>query len=62
MEASGGMHGVAAAGYHSRGMTPRAYGNVSADQQKVMSGRKSVEGLVDGTEPLKRIAQTLAMT
>jgi hypothetical protein len=23
--------------YHSRGMNPRAYGHVSADQQKVMS-------------------------
>jgi uncharacterized protein (TIGR00369 family) len=37
----------------------KAYGTVSAGQQKEMSGLEFVRGLVDGTLPLNMIAQTL---
>ncbi len=35
----------------------RAYGTVSAHQQKVMSGLKAAQGLMDGTLPLNSIDQ-----
>src|SRR5215510_7121469 len=37
----------------------KAYGTVSADAQKSMSGLAFVQGLVDGTLPLNTIAETL---
>jgi uncharacterized protein (TIGR00369 family) len=37
----------------------KAYGTVSADRQKEMSGLEFVQGLVDGTLPLNTIAETL---
>jgi uncharacterized protein (TIGR00369 family) len=37
----------------------KTYGTVSAERQKEMSGLDFVRGLVDGTLPLNRIAQTL---
>ncbi len=37
----------------------RAYGTVSADQQRAMSGLAFVQRLADGTLPLNTIAQTL---
>lgn len=37
----------------------KTFGTVSADKQKEMSGLEFVHGLVDGTLPLNRIAQTL---
>jgi len=37
----------------------KAYGTVSADVQKSMSGLAFVQGLVDGTLPLNTIAETL---
>jgi uncharacterized protein (TIGR00369 family) len=37
----------------------RAYGTVSADQQKAMTGLEFVRGLADGTLPLNTIAETL---
>lgn len=37
----------------------KAYGTVSAERQKEMSGLEFVCGLVDGTLPLNMIAQTL---
>ena len=40
-------------------ITRKAYGTVSADRQKEMSGLDFVQGLVDGTLPLNTIAQTL---
>jgi len=40
-------------------ITRKAYGTVSADRQKQMSGLDFVQGLVDGTLPLNTIAQTL---
>lgn len=40
-------------------ITRKAYGTVSADRQKEMSGLDFVQGLVDGTLPLNTIAQIL---
>ena len=40
-------------------VTRKAYGTVSADKQKKMSGLEFVRGLVDRTLPLNMIAQTL---
>jgi uncharacterized protein (TIGR00369 family) len=40
-------------------VTRKAYGTVSADKQKEMSGLEFVQGLVDSTLPLNMIAQTL---
>ncbi len=37
----------------------RAYGTVSADKQKEMTGLEFVQGLADGTLPLNTIARTL---
>ena len=37
----------------------KTYGTVAADRQKAMSGLEFVQGLVEGTLPLNRIAQTL---
>lgn len=37
----------------------RAYGTVSADRKKEMSGLEYVQGLADGTLPLNTIAKTL---
>jgi uncharacterized protein (TIGR00369 family) len=37
----------------------KAYGTVSAEEQKEMSGLEFVQGLVDGTLPLNTIARTL---
>jgi uncharacterized protein (TIGR00369 family) len=37
----------------------KAYGTVSAERQKQMSGLDFVRGLVDGTLPLNTLAQTL---
>jgi uncharacterized protein (TIGR00369 family) len=37
----------------------KAYGTVSADRRKEMSGLEFVQGLVEGTLPLNTIAQTL---
>jgi len=37
----------------------KAFGTVSADRQKQMSGLEFVRGLVDGTLPLNTIARTL---
>ena len=37
----------------------KAYGTVSAEQQKAMSGLEFVRGLADGTLPLNTIARTL---
>ncbi len=37
----------------------RAYGTVSAERRKAMSGLEFVQGLVDGTLPLNTIAETL---
>jgi uncharacterized protein (TIGR00369 family) len=37
----------------------KAYGTVSADEQKEMSGLEFVQGLADGTLPLNTIARTL---
>jgi uncharacterized protein (TIGR00369 family) len=37
----------------------KAYGTVSAQQQKQMSGLEFVQGLADGTLPLNTMAQTL---
>jgi uncharacterized protein (TIGR00369 family) len=39
--------------------TSKKYGTVSADRQKEMSGLEFVQGLVNGTLPLNRIAETL---
>jgi uncharacterized protein (TIGR00369 family) len=39
--------------------TDRAYGTVSADRRKQMSGLEFVQGLADGTLPLNTIARTL---
>jgi uncharacterized protein (TIGR00369 family) len=38
---------------------PKRYGNISADQQKDMSGLEFVRGLADGTLPLNPMAETL---
>jgi uncharacterized protein (TIGR00369 family) len=43
----------------SRPISSKAYGTVSADRRKEMSGLEFVQGLVDGTLPLNMIAQTL---
>ena len=40
-------------------MTPRAYGTISLDRQKSMSGLEFVRGLVSGTLPLNTMAQTV---
>ena len=40
-------------------MTPRAYGTISPDRQKSMSGLEFVQGLVSGTLPLNTMAQTV---
>lgn len=40
-------------------MAIKAYGTVSAEQQKQMSGLEFVQGLAAGTLPLNTIAQTL---
>ena len=37
----------------------KTYGTVSAERQKQISGLEFVQGLVDGTLPLNRMAQTL---
>jgi uncharacterized protein (TIGR00369 family) len=37
----------------------KSYGQVSADEQKAMSGLEFVQGLATGTLPLNRMAQTL---
>jgi uncharacterized protein (TIGR00369 family) len=37
----------------------KTYGTVAADRQKEMSGLEFVQGLVEGTQPLNTIAQTL---
>jgi uncharacterized protein (TIGR00369 family) len=37
----------------------KTYGTVSADRQKEMSGLAFVQGLVEGTLPLNRMAETL---
>lgn len=42
-----------------RHATKKAYGTVSAEQQKQMSGLEFVQGLADGTLPLNSMAQTL---
>src|SRR3954469_2836793 len=39
--------------------TSKAYGTVSADKRKEMSGLEFVRGLADGTLPLNTIARTL---
>jgi uncharacterized protein (TIGR00369 family) len=39
--------------------TSKAYGTVSADQRKQMTGLEFVQGIADGTLPLNTIAQTL---
>ena len=41
------------------GTRERAYGTVSAERQKEMSGLEFVQGLVDGTLPLNTMAETL---
>ena len=41
------------------GLKQRAYGIVSADRQKEMSGLEFVQGLADGTLPLNTMAETL---
>jgi uncharacterized protein (TIGR00369 family) len=38
---------------------PKAYGTVSDERQKQMSGLEFVQGLVDGTLPLNTMAETL---
>jgi uncharacterized protein (TIGR00369 family) len=38
---------------------PKRHGNISADQQKEMSGLEFVRGLADGTLPLNPMAETL---
>jgi uncharacterized protein (TIGR00369 family) len=40
-------------------MPSKAYGTVSTERRKEMSGLEFVQGLVDGTLPLNTIAQTL---
>ncbi len=42
-----------------QGVAGKAYGTVSAEQQKRMSGLEFVRGLADGTLPLNTMAQTL---
>jgi uncharacterized protein (TIGR00369 family) len=42
-----------------RCVSSKAYGTVSADQQKQMSGLEFVQGLADGTLPLNTMAKTL---
>ena len=39
--------------------TSKAYGTVSAERRKQMSGLEFVQGLADGTLPLNTIARTL---
>ncbi len=41
------------------GIARKAYGTVSAERRKEMSGLEFVQGLVDGTLPLNTIAETL---
>lgn len=43
----------------SAGIKKMAYGTVSADRQKEMSGSEFVQGLADGTLPLNTMAETL---
>lgn len=38
---------------------PKRYGNISADQQKAMTGLEFVQGLADGTLPLNPMAELL---
>jgi uncharacterized protein (TIGR00369 family) len=40
-------------------MASKSYGTVSAEQRRKMGGLAFVQGLVDGTQPLNTIAQTL---
>jgi uncharacterized protein (TIGR00369 family) len=61
---SGGAAAVASAfsrpdDHWERGMTDKAYGTVSAERQKQMSGLEFVAGLANGTLPLNTIARTL---
>jgi len=41
------------------GNAPKAYGTVSAERRKEMSGLEFVQGLADGTLPLNTMAETL---
>jgi uncharacterized protein (TIGR00369 family) len=41
------------------GIASKTYGTVSAERRNEMSGLEFVQGLVDGTQPLNTIAQTL---
>jgi uncharacterized protein (TIGR00369 family) len=41
------------------GNAPKAYGTVSAERRKEMSGLAFVQGLADGTLPLNTMAETL---
>jgi uncharacterized protein (TIGR00369 family) len=42
-----------------RDLVSKAYGTVSAERQKEMTGLEFVQGIVDGTLPLNTIAETL---